>query len=80
MCRDGIVVRVLGWDLKFPGSIPADVDYTGYASDTAKSLGERLRLRSNHNLDLKGRLAESNKNNKNNSGSKLVKDLSLGVN
>ena len=31
-CCDSIVVRVLGWDLKVPGSIPADVNYTGYAS------------------------------------------------
>ena len=35
-----------------------DVNYTGYASDTSKSLGECLRLRSNHNLYLNGRLAE----------------------
>ena len=47
--------------MKVPGSIPADVSYTGYASDTSKSLGECLRLRSNHNLYLNGRLAESNK-------------------
>ena len=47
---------MLGWDMKVPGSIPADVNYTGYASDTSKSLGECLRLRSNHNLN--GRLAE----------------------
>ena len=58
-CRDSIVVRVLGWDMKVPGSIPADVNYTGYGSDTSKSLGECLRLRSNHNLN--GRLAESKK-------------------
>ena len=51
------MVRVLGCDMKDPGSIPADVNYTGYASDTSKSLGECLRLRSNHNLN--GRLAES---------------------
>ena len=55
-CRDSIVIMVLGWDMKVPGSI---VSYTGYASDTSKSLGECLRLRSNHNLDLNGRLAES---------------------
>ena len=60
-CRDSIVVRVLGWDMKVPGSIPADVNCTGYASGTSKSLGECLRLRSNHNLYLNGRLAESNK-------------------
>ena len=59
-CRDSIVVRVLGWDMQVPGSIPADVNYMGYASDTSKSLGECLRLRSNHNLYLNGRLAESN--------------------
>ena len=58
-CRDSIVVRVLGSDMKVPGSIPADDNYTGYASDTSKSLGECLRLRSNHNLYLNGRLAES---------------------
>ena len=63
-CRDSTVVRVLGWDMKVPGSIPADVIYTGYASDTSKSLGECLRLRSNHNLYLNGRLAESNTINK----------------
>ena len=57
-CRDSIMVRVLGWDMKVPGSIPADVNYTGYALDTSKSLGECLRLRSNHNLYLNGRLAE----------------------
>ena len=55
------MVRVLGWDMKVLGSIPADVNYTGYASDTWKSLGECLRLRSNHNFYLNGRLAESNK-------------------
>ena len=60
-CCDSIVVRVLGWDMKVPGSTPADVNYTGFASDTSKSLGECLRLRSNHNLYLNGRLAESNK-------------------
>ena len=60
-CRDSMVVRVLGWDLKVTGSIPADVNYTGYASDISKSLGECLRLRSNRNLYLNGRLAESNK-------------------
>ena len=60
-CRDNIVVRVLGWDMKVPGSISADVNYTDYASDTSKSLGECLRLRSNHNLYLNVRLAESNK-------------------
>ena len=64
-CRDRIVVRVLGWDLKVLGSNPADVNYTGYASDTSKSLGECLRLRSNHNLYLNGRLAESNNKNTN---------------
>ena len=58
-CRDSIVVRVLGLGMKVPGSIPADVNYTGHASDTSKSLGECLRLRSNHNLYLNGRLAES---------------------
>ena len=63
--RAGIVVRVLGWDMSVPGSIPADVNYTGYASDTSKSLGECLRLRSNHNVYLNGRLAESNEKNKN---------------
>ena len=63
-CRDSIVVRVLGWDVKVPGSIPADVNYTGYASDTSKSLGECLRFRSNHNLYLNGRLAESKKKRK----------------
>ena len=63
-CCDSVVVRVLGWDMKVPGSIPADVNYTGYVSDTSKSLGECLRLRSNRNLYLNGRLAESNKNNK----------------
>ena len=57
-CRDIIVVRVLGWDMKVPGSIPETINYTGYASDTSKSLGECLRLRSNHNLYLNGRLAE----------------------
>ena len=62
-CRDSIVVRVLGWDMKVPGSIPADVNHTGYASDTSKSLGECRRLRSNHNLFLNGRLAESKKKN-----------------
>ena len=50
---------MLGWDMKAPGSVPADVNHTGYASDTSKSLGACLRLRSNHNLDLNGRLAES---------------------
>ena len=60
-CRDSIVVRVLGWDMKVPGSIPVDINYMGCASDTSKSLGECLRLRSNHNLDLTGRLAESKK-------------------
>ena len=59
-CRDSIVVRVLGWDMKVLGSIPADVSYTDYASDTSKSLGECLRLGSNRNLYLNGRLAESN--------------------
>ena len=63
-CRDNIVVRVLGWDMKVAGSIPADVNYTGYASETSMSLGECLRLRSNHNLDLNGRLAESQKRRK----------------
>ena len=58
-CRDSIVVRALGWDVKVPGSTPADVNYTGYAPDTSKSLGDCLRLRSNHNLYLNGRLAES---------------------
>ena len=58
-CRGSIVVRVLGWDMKVPGAIPADVNCTGYASDTSKSLGECLRLRSNHNLYLNGRLARS---------------------
>ena len=53
------MVRVLGWDMNVPGSIPADVNHTGYASDTSKSLGECLRLRSNHNLYFNGRLAES---------------------
>ena len=33
---------------KVPGSIPAVVNYTGYSSDTSKSLGECLRLQSNH--------------------------------
>ena len=28
-CRDSIVVRVLGWDMKVPGSTPADVNHTG---------------------------------------------------
>ena len=63
MGRGSIVVRLLGWDMKVPGSIPADVNYTGHASDTSKSLGECLRLRGNHNSDLNGRLAESNKIN-----------------
>ena len=54
-----MVVRVLGWDVEVPGSIPADVNYTGYVSDTSKSLGECLRLRSNRNFYLNGRLAES---------------------
>ena len=63
-CRDSIVVRVLGWDMKVPGSIPADVNYTGYATDTPKSLGECLRLRSNHNLYLNGGLAESKEKEK----------------
>ena len=58
-CRDSIVVRVLGWNMNVPGSIPADVNYTGYASDTSKSLGECLRLWSNRNLYLNGSLAES---------------------
>ena len=40
----------------------ADVNYTGYTSDTSKSLGECLRLRSTHNLYLNGRLAESKRN------------------
>ena len=48
-CRDGIVVRVLGWDMKVLGSIPADVNYTGYASDTSKSLEDLLvHLQSKH--------------------------------
>ena len=63
-CCDSIVVRVLGWDMKVPGSIPTVVNYTGYASDTSKSLGECLRLRSNHNLYLNGRRAESKKHKK----------------
>ena len=50
----------MGWDMKIPGSIPADVNYTGYAADTSKSLRECLRLRSNDNLYLNGTLAESN--------------------
>ena len=61
-CHDSIVVRVLGWHMKVPGSIPADVNYTSYATDTSKSLGECLRLRSNRNLYLSGRLAESKEN------------------
>ena len=58
------MVRVLGWDMKVPGSVPADINYTGYASDTSKSLGECLRLRSNRNLYLNGKLAESKQKNK----------------
>ena len=45
-CRYSIVVTKLDRGAKVARSIPADVNYTGLASDTSKFLGEYLRLRS----------------------------------
>ena len=67
-----------------PGSIPAVVNYTGQASDTSKSLGECLRLQSNHRAtgSRTRRLAGSTKKEENNDTCtvrRTGKDLGRGL-